>query len=155
VLGARAVAGLEPLARASGDLRDQRAGDVYLSLPELERAEVCAVMAQHYGVLWFGACGMVDDQAATQAMYATQLAHVLIKRGYMTRRPGQDASLAGTPGTAVPVRTVPLEAALASRRKEQERPQRTGAPTAERSEVVTPLKQPAPVDRRQGPLPTR
>jgi DNA transposition AAA+ family ATPase len=155
VLGARAVAGLEDPARAPGHVRAQLAGDLYLGLPEPERAEVCAVMARHYRVLWFGAHRVADDQAATQALYASGLAQALVERGHLTQRPGRVTSPAETSGTAAPARTMPLEAALARRRKEQERRQREGARAIGRSEIVAPLQQPVPVDRRQGPLPTR
>jgi hypothetical protein len=155
VLGARAVAGLEHPTHAPGHVRAQLAADLYLNLPEPERAEVCAVMARHYGVLWFGARRMADDQAATEALYASGLAQAWVERGHLIRRPGRVTFPAETSGTAAPTRTIPLEAALARRRKEQERRQREGARTVERSEIVSPLRQSVLVNRHQGPFPTR
>jgi conjugative relaxase-like TrwC/TraI family protein len=155
VLGARAVAGLEHSAHASDQVRAELAVDVYRSLPERERAEVCTVMARYYGVLWFGAHGMADDQAATQALYANGLAQALVEYGHLTQRSVRVNSPAGSSGTEAPARTTPVEAALASRRKEQERRQRVGGRSVECSETSSTLRQPVPVDRSQGPLPKR
>jgi hypothetical protein len=153
VLGARAAAGLEHLTDAPGHVRGQRAEDLYRSLPETERAEVCAVMARHYGVLWFGAHRMADDQAATAAIYANGLAQALTELGHQARGPGRVNSPSEASGSSAPTRVMPVEAALASRRKEIEGRRREGAQIVEHAEIVRPLQQPVPVDRRQGPLP--
>jgi hypothetical protein len=114
VLSARRLSGLEPVGNQPRELdraRTQLATDIYLALPDDERAAVAAAMAIKLGVLWFGDPENPDEQAATWPAYAAQLTAALTERGDLTT-PAADSA-------RVPLEhdLRPLEAELAERRR--------------------------------------
>jgi len=183
VLTARTIAGLEHTNVTSNQASAQLAADLYLSLPPAERTAISAAMAERLGVLWFGTRTETDDHAATQQIYATQLAAVLTERGHLTQPNAVQASLSGA---AVPVVTLgewPVETDFARRRagraarndarhdnlrqsrngEEAPRPlysvpsrRRTVRPAEQVNDApLPPHLQPGPPNQRRGPAPTR
>jgi hypothetical protein len=113
VLRARRAAGLdhpEPGRPTPGPAQAQVARDIYLNLPEEERAEVAAAVAAEAGVLWLGDHDQPDDDAA-QAAYATLLTAELVERGHLTPRTSRPTAASATPADE------PIEADFARRAK--------------------------------------
>jgi hypothetical protein len=78
---------LEPVGNGPREVertRAQLATDVYLALPDDERAAVSASMATGLGVLWFGGRSGPDEYAAIRPAYATHLATALAQRGHLS-----------------------------------------------------------------------
>ena len=68
------------------------ATDIYLSLPEAERADITAGIASQLGPLWLGN-RTLDDETVTNPAYARQLHDALAGRGHISvPEPGHPAS---------------------------------------------------------------
>jgi conjugative relaxase-like TrwC/TraI family protein len=109
VLTARQLAGLEPSGpgtQPDDPVCAQVAADIYLSLPQGERAAICQAISARLGPLWFGSQHKIDDHAVTQPGSAPALAAELTARRHLT----SNVSRPHRPGD------VPLEAALARQR---------------------------------------
>jgi conjugative relaxase-like TrwC/TraI family protein len=87
VLAARQLAGLQSANGASADDRAhaQVAADVYRSLPEDERFEIASAVAAGPGTMWLGDLSAPDEHAATQPIYASELAAALASRARTAR----------------------------------------------------------------------
>jgi hypothetical protein len=169
VLTARTLAGLEPARTDS--VRAQVAADLYLGLPDAERARVNTLMAERLGTLWFGTRTETDDHAATRPMYGSQLTAALAERGYLAQQTVPQESWADTTLTAPLVAEPPVEATLIRhhtsrqasltdsrrrtsaslpRRRQEPRPHATPSPL--RPDAVTPsLQEPNPQRPDYGP----
>ncbi|WP_424534238.1 MobF family relaxase [Sphaerisporangium viridialbum] len=121
---ARRIAGLDPdLERPGPDpAQVQVAEDVYLALPDDDRAAVHAAVVQRRGDLWFGDRHSIDDHAVTQPINSRRLHQVLVERGHLTQSPADGARHEATDNSPQDRRTAeqqPVEAQLAARRKAQ------------------------------------
>jgi hypothetical protein len=119
VLTARTLAGLEPAPARTDSVRAQVAADLYLSLPDAERAALSAVMAERLGTLWFGTRTETDDHAATQPMYAHQLTAALAEHGDLTRPATLPGRWGGMALTALPGAEPPVEVTFARNHRSQ------------------------------------
>jgi hypothetical protein len=134
VLAARSLASLEPTA-GGGSRRPHTVADLYLALPDAERAAVNMAMAERLGTLWFGARREVDDFAATRPMYAPQLTAALAERGHVAQEP----TLPSPHGDTQPAAEAPVEAALVRHRA---RRQVTEPDPRQKGTPYQPIRQP-------------
>jgi hypothetical protein len=169
VLTARQLAGLEPTDTATPDdrrVRAQLAADVYLALPDDERAAVQTAMIGRLGRAWFGKTNETDDHAVTRPAYSPHLAAVLTERGHLTSTPAQSGRAANEQPNEPDHHAKtgrPLEAAFAQRRAGKDsatgrRPAQTPNarhPRWPRQTVLAKTSQPqeAPLRRPQTPEP--
>jgi hypothetical protein len=115
VLTARTLTGLEPAPARIDDTHAQVAADVYLGLPDTERAAVSAAIAERLGTLWFGMRTETDDHAATRPMYAPHLAAALTEHGLLTRQAVLQEAQADAAVTAPREGEPPIETAFTRR----------------------------------------
>jgi hypothetical protein len=146
VLSARRLSGLEPGGNQPRELEHARAHlatDIYLALPDDERAAVAAAMAAKLGVLWFADPEGPDEQAATWPAYAAQLAAALTERGHLTAPVLDSARVPSGDDLR------PLEAELAERRRGRttRASDRSSPATGTRRRPEVPVR-PAPTEGR-------
>ncbi|MEV6987512.1 MobF family relaxase [Sphaerisporangium sp. NPDC051017] len=124
IVAARIIAGLEPEPEQPGPdpARIQVAMDVYLALPDDDRAAVHTAVVQRLGDLWFGNRHSIDDLAITQPVNSRGLHQVLLERGHLTeslldgvKREVTDSRHQG----GHTAEQQPIEAQLAAHRKAQ------------------------------------
>jgi len=116
VVTARHLAGLDPATSThtrTGHVADQIAADIYLSLPESDRAAIQSAISQQLGPLWFGHPTQADDHAVTRPIHAPALSAALAERGSITLPVKHPPQLASLP------QLHPLEEALINRRASQ------------------------------------
>jgi hypothetical protein len=149
VLSARRLNGLEPVGNHPRELdraRTQLATDIYLALPDEERAAVAAAMATKLGVLWFGDPEDPDEQAATWPAYVVQLTAALAERGHLT------AAVLDFAHVPPDLDLRPLEAELAERRhgRTQRASDRSSPAMGTRHRPEVPVR-PAPTESKKPP----
>jgi hypothetical protein len=131
VLAARRLAGVEPDETCSP--ADTRAwtrvtADIYLALPNSERATIQSMMASRLGQAWFGATDETDDHAVTRPAYGPYLAAALTARGHLSSR--HPETMVDRSSERVPLSQAdrPLEVPFARRRAVKETDKRARPP---------------------------
>jgi len=111
IAAARGLAGLATAHRPD-PVRTQIATDVYLALPDDERAAICTAMATRLDPLWFGHPADTDDHSATSPAHAETLLAILTERRHLTQFLARSHPTRATD----PSLPQPLEAALVQQR---------------------------------------
>lgn len=118
ILNARRLADLELAQTANPDVQAyaQVASDLYLSLPQDERAMIQNAVAERQRELWFGPRTGLDDQAVTHPANSRGLHDVLAERGHFAL-PRPDRNHEPEPPTPAASTTRPVEVDTAEARQ--------------------------------------